>query len=124
MRCADGSRGGVVFITNHDTIMNEQQLMKTIEDQNQVIIAKDATIELLRKDLRDAKCELNGLYLDRSWQKMQREYLTEAAMQKSVKIIGGFEYGTRYIPLYLCVTITLATFAFGLFMLSAMGVFK
>lgn len=34
--------------------MNEQQLMKTIEDQNQVIIAKDATIELLRKQLGDA----------------------------------------------------------------------
>ena len=42
-------RGGVVFITTHDTHMDTQQLMKTIEDQNQVIIAKDATIELLRK---------------------------------------------------------------------------
>ena len=31
--------------------MNEQQLMKTIEDQNQVIIAKDATIDNLRKDI-------------------------------------------------------------------------
>lgn len=104
--------------------MNEQQLIKTIEDQNQVIIAKDATIELLRKDLRDAKCELNELYLDRSWQKMQREYLTEAIMQKSVKIIGGFEYGTRYIPVHLCVTLNIATIAFGLFILSTMGAFK
>ena len=41
--------------------MNEQQLMKTIEDQNQVIIAKDATIELLRKQLGDAKSELKEL---------------------------------------------------------------
>ena len=104
--------------------MNEQQLMKTIEDQNQVIIAKDATIELLRKDLRDTKSELNELYLDRSWQKIQREYLTEAIMQKSVKIIGGFEYGTRYIPVYLCVTLNIATIAFGLFMLSTMGLIK
>lgn len=104
--------------------MNEQQLIKTIEDQNQVIIAKDATIELLRKDLRDAKCELNELYLDRSWQKLQRDYLTEAIMQKSVKVIGGFEYGTRYIPLYLCVTINIATIAFVFFMLCTMGVFK
>jgi hypothetical protein len=104
--------------------MDTQQLMKTIEDQNQVIIAKDATIDILQKDLRDAKCELNELYLDRSWQKLQGEYLTEAIMQKSVKIIGGFEYGTRYIPLYLCITITLATIAFGLFMLSTMGAFK
>ena len=104
--------------------MNEQQLIKTIEDQNQVIIAKDATIELLRKQLGDAKSELNELYLDRSWQKLHREYVTEAMQQKSVKIIGGFEYGTRYIPLYLCVTLNLATIAFGLFMLSMMGAFK
>ena len=79
----------MVFITTYDTIMNEQQLMKTIEDQNQVIIAKDATIDNLRKDLKNAQSELNELYLDRSWQKMQREYLTEAMWQKSVKIIGG-----------------------------------
>lgn len=104
--------------------MNEQQLMKTIEDQNQVIIAKDVTIDNLRKDLRDAKCELNELYLDRSWQKLQREYVTEAIRQKSVKIIGGFEYGTRYIPLYLCVTLNIATIAFVLFMLCTIGDFK
>lgn len=114
----------MVFITTHDTIMNEQQLIKTIEDQNQVIIAKDATIEQLRNKLKDAKCELNELYLDRSWQKLQREYLTEAMWQKSVKIIGGFEYGTRYIPVYLCVTLNIATIVFGLFMLSTMGAFK
>ena len=114
----------MVFITTHDTIMNEQQLMKTIEDQNQVIIAKDATIDNLREYLKNAKSELNELYLDRSWQKLQREYLTEAIMQKSVKIIGGFEYGTRYIPLYFAITLNIATIAFGLFMLSIMGVFK
>lgn len=104
--------------------MNEQQLTKTIEDQNQVIIAKDATIELLRKQLRDAKSELNELYIDRSWQKMEREYLTEAMWQKSVKVIGGFEYGTRYIPVHLCVTLNIAIIAFGLLMLSTIGAFK
>lgn len=104
--------------------MNEQQLTKTIEDQNQVIIAKDATIELLRKQLGDVKSELNELYLDRSWQKLQREYLTEAMWQKSVKIIGGFEYGTRYIPVHLCVTLNIAIIAFGLLMLSTIGAFK
>lgn len=114
----------MVFIITHDTIMNEQQLMKTIEDQNQVIIAKDATIDNLREDLRYAKSELNEVYLDRSWQKMQGEYLTEAIWQKSVKVIGGFEYGTRYISVYLCVTLNIATIAFGLFILSIMGVFK
>ena len=104
--------------------MNEQQLIKTIEDQNQVIIAKDATIDNLREYLKNAKSELNELYLDRSWQKLQGEYLTEAMVQKSVKIIGGFEYGTRYIPLYFAITLNIATIAFGLFMLSTMGVFK
>lgn len=104
--------------------MNEQQLMKTIEDQNQLIIAKDATIDNLREYLKNAKSELNKLYFYRSWQKLQREYLNEAIMQKSVKIIGGFEYGTRYIPLYFAITLNIATISFGLFMLSIMGVFK
>ena len=114
----------MVFITTHDTIMNEQQLMKTIEDQNQVIIAKDATIDNLCKRIDDANRELNGLYIDRAYKKMHNEWATEAMQQKSVKVIGGFEYGTRYIPIYLCVTITLATIVFGLFILSIMGVFK
>lgn len=113
----------MVFITTHD-IMDTQQLMKTIEDQNQVIVAKDATIDNLRTRLDNANSELNELYLDRSWQKMQGEYLTEAIQQKSVKIIGGFEYGTRYIPLYFAITINIATIAFGLFMLSMMGAFR
>lgn len=104
--------------------MNEQQLMKTIEDQNQVIIAKDATIDNLRKDLKNAQSELNELYLDRSYKKLCHEWTTEAMWQKSVKIIGGFEYGTRYIPLYFAITLNIATIAFGLFMLSIMGVFK
>lgn len=104
--------------------MDTQQLMKTIEDQNQVIVAKDATIDNLRTRLDNANSELNELYLDRSWQKMQGEYLTEAIQQKSVKIIGGFEYGTRYIPLYFAITINIATIAFGLFMLSMMGAFR
>lgn len=104
--------------------MNEQQLIKTIEDQNQVIIAKDATIDNLRTRLDNANSELNELYFDRSWQKMQGEYLTEAIMQKSVKIIGGFEYGTRYIPLYFAITLNIATIAFGLFILSMIGAFR
>lgn len=114
----------MVFITTHDTIKNEQQLTKTIEDQNQVIIAKDATIDNLRKRLDNAQSELNELYLDRSWQKMEREYLTEAMWQKSVKIIGGFEYGVRYIPLYGAVALILGCIACMLFMLSVMGIIK
>ena len=54
--------------------MNEQQLIKTIEDQNQVIIAKDATIDNLRKRIDDANRELNGLYIDRAYKKMHNEW--------------------------------------------------
>lgn len=52
--------------------MNEQQLIKTIEDQNQVIIAKDATIDNLRKRLDNAQSELNELHLHRLWSYYQR----------------------------------------------------
>nr|DAF02924.1 MAG TPA: hypothetical protein [Caudoviricetes sp.] len=104
--------------------MDTQQLMKTIEEQNQVIIAKDATIDILQKDLRDAKGELHDMCFDRSWQKMHNEWVTEAMRQKSVKVVGGFEYNTRYVPLHLCITLNIAIIAFGLFMLSTMGAFK
>lgn len=114
----------MVGITTHDTIMNEQQLKQTIADQNQAIIAKDATIADLRKRLDNANSELNELHLDRSWQKMEKEYLTEAIMQKSVKIIGGFEYGVRYIPLYGAVTLILGCIAMMFFMLSTMGIIR
>ena len=114
----------MVIPTTHDTNMDTQQLMKTIEDQNQVIIAKDATIDKLRKDLQDAKCELNELYFDRSWKKIQGEYLTEAILQKSVKVIGGFEYNTRYISVSTAVTIMLMVVAFLVLMLSVHGTIK
>lgn len=104
--------------------MNEQQLMKTIEDQNQVIIAKDATIDNLRDELRKTSDELYALQWKVSEKTYHKEWATEAMMQKSVKIIGGFEYGTRYIPLYLCVTLNIATIAFGLFILSTIGILK
>lgn len=114
----------MVGIITHDIIMNEQQLMKTIEDQNQVIIAKDATIVSLRKQLDDANREINGLYLDRSYKKMCGEWATDAIHQKAVKVIGGFEYGITYIPLYMAVVLILGSIACMLFMLSAMGLIK
>lgn len=104
--------------------MNEQQLMKTIADQNQVIIAKDATIASLRKKLDDANSELNGLYLDRSYKKLCHEWTTEAMHQKAVKTIGGFEYGVTYIPLYMAAVLILGSIATMLFMFSAMGIIK
>lgn len=104
--------------------MDTQQLMKTIEDQNQVIIAKDATIETLTERLKDAKLELNDLYFDRSWQKMHNEWATEAMKQKSVKVIGGFEYNTRYISVSTAVTVMLMVSAFLVLMLSVHGTIK
>lgn len=114
----------MVGIITHDTIMNEQQLMQTIEDQNQVIIAKDATIADLRKRLDNANSELNEMHFDRSWQKMNGEYLTEAMRQKAVETIGDFEYGVRYIPLYGAVALIIGSIACMLFMLSTMGLIK
>lgn len=114
----------MVGITTHDTHMDTQQLMKTIEDQNQVIIAKDATIDNLEARLKDANNELFDLRFDRSWQKFYNEWATEAIQQKSVEVIGGFQYNTRYIPLHLCITLNIAIIAFGLLMLSMMGAFK
>ena len=111
-------------MTTHDTHMDTQQLMKTIEEQNQVIIAKDATIDNLRKRIDDANRELNGLYIDRAYKKMHNEWATEAMQQKSVKIIDGFEYGVRYIPLYGAVALILSSIACMLFMLSVMGIIK
>lgn len=104
--------------------MDTQQLMKTIEDQNQVIIAKDATIETLEARLKNANDELFELRFDRSWQKMHNEWVTEAMKQKSVKVIGGFEYNTRYISVSTAVTIMLMVNAFIILMLSVHGTIK
>ena len=103
---------------------DKQHLYKTIEEQNQVIIAKDAYIKDLQHDLKETKDKLSDARWNISWQKFNRKWANEAIQQKAVHVIGGFEYGTRYIPLYLCVTLNLATIAFGLLMLSTMGAFK
>ena len=104
--------------------MDTQQLMKTIEEQNQVIIAKDATIDNMHEELRGVKDELHDMRFDRSWQKFHNRWVDETIRQKSVHIVGGFEYNTRYVPLHLCITLNIAIIAFGLLMLSTMGVFK
>ena len=114
----------MVEITTHDTNMDTQQLMKTIEDQNQVIIAKDAIIETLEQRLKDANDELFDLRFDRSWQKFHNEWANEAMKQKSVKVIGGFEYNTRYISVSTAVTIMLTVNAFLVLMLSVHGTIK
>lgn len=114
----------MVEITTQATNMDTQQLMKTIEDQNQVIIAKDATIETLTERLKDAKLELNDLRFDRSWQKFHNQWATEAMKQKSVKVIGGFKYNTRYISVSTAVTIMLTVIAFLVLVLSVYGTIK
>lgn len=111
-------------MTTHDTHMDTQQLMKTIEEQNQVIIAKDKYIEELQYKLKKTSGELYDLQWKVSEKIYHQEWATEAMKQKSVKIIGGFEYNTRYIPLHLCITLNIAIIAFGLFILSTMGAFK
>lgn len=47
--------------------MDTQQLHKTIEEQNQVIIAKDAYIKDLQHDLKQTKYELSDAGWDISW---------------------------------------------------------
>lgn len=100
--------------------MDTQQLYETIEQQNQVIIAKNATIDNLQKKLRDANSELQGLYLDRSYQKLHRQWVTETMRQKSVHVVGGFEYNTRYVPLHLVVVCILVTIMFTFFIVRQM----
>lgn len=114
----------MVEITTHDTHMDTQQLTKTIEDQNQVIIAKDATIEKLRKDLQDVKDELYDMRFDRSWQKFHNRWVDEAIRQKSVHIVGGFEYNTRYVSLTTTITLILMVNAFIIMVLTFNGAFK
>ena len=111
-------------MTTHDTHMDTQQLMKTIKEQNQVIIAKDATIDNMREELKGVKDELYDIRFDRSWQKFHDRWVDESIRQKSVKIVGGFEYNTRYVPLHLCITLNIAIIAFGLLVMSTMGVLK
>lgn len=89
--------------------MDTQLLHRTIEEQNQVIIAKDATIDKLQEELRDVKSEITRLRFDRSWQKLHKQWVTKALEQKSVKIIGGFEYHTRYIPMHVVVITVIIT---------------
>ena len=98
--------------------MNEQQLMKTIEDQNQVIIAKDKYIEDLQQRLRDTNNELYGLRWEISEKTFNKEWATEAVHQKAVKVIGGFQYNTRYISLENTVWLILASVAITVFILN------
>lgn len=97
--------------------MDTQQLQKTIEEQNQVIIAKDAYIRDLQSDLKQTKDKLSDARWRISWQKFNKEWANAAIQQKAVHIIGGFEYNTRYVSLENVVTLVLACVSFTILIL-------
>lgn len=97
--------------------MDTQQLKKTIEEQNQVIIAKDAYIRDLQSDLKQTKDKLSDARWDISWQKFNKEWANEAIQQKAVHVIGGFEYNTRYVSLETTITLMLMSVASTVFIL-------
>lgn len=96
---------------------DKQHLYKTIEEQNQVIIAKDAYIKDLQYDLKEIKDKLSDARWNISWQKFNRKWANEAIQQKAAHVIGGFEYNTRYVPLGTVVTLVLACVSFTILML-------
>lgn len=97
--------------------MDTQQLHKTIEEQNQVIIAKDAYIKELQHDLKETKYELSDARCDISWQKFNKEWANTAIQQKAVHVIGGFEHDTRYVSLETTITLMLMSVALTVFIL-------
>lgn len=98
--------------------MDTQQLHKTIEEQNQVIIAKDAYIRDLQSDLKQTKDKLSDARWNISWQKFNKEWANAAIQQKAVHVIGGFEYNTRYVPLETTITLMLMSVALTVFILT------
>nr|DAM64232.1 MAG TPA: hypothetical protein [Caudoviricetes sp.] len=97
--------------------MDTKQLQKTIEEQNQVIIAKDAYIRDLQSDLKQTKDKLSDARWDISWQKFNKEWANAAIQQKAVHVIGGFEYNTRYVSLETTITLMLMSVALTVFIL-------
>lgn len=96
---------------------DKQHLYKTIEEQNQVIIANDAYIKELQHDLKETKDKLSDARWYISWQKFNKEWANAAIQQKAVHVIGGFEYNTRYVSLEVTVILMLASVALTVFIL-------
>lgn len=91
--------------------MDTQQLQKTIEQQNQVIVAKDSYIKDLQHKLKEARGKLCDAEWEISCQKFDKKWTSEAIRQKAVHVIDGFEYNTRYVPLELTIILMLASVA-------------
>ena len=97
--------------------MDIQQLHETIQQQNQVIVAKDTYIKDLQSDLKQTKDKLSDARWDISWQKFNKEWANAAIQQKAVHVIGGFEYDTRYVSLETTITLMLMSVALTVFIL-------
>ena len=97
--------------------MDTQALYRTIEEQNQVIIAKDGYIQELQQQLKKTQDKLYDARWEISCQKFDKKWASEAIRQKAVHVIGGFEYNTRYVPLGTVVTLVLACVSFTILML-------
>lgn len=91
---------------------------ETIQQQNQLILAKDKYIEDLQSTLKRVRNELYDLQWEVSNKQYHLEWATKAIQQKSVDIIGGFEYNTRYIPVGVAVTLVLFSIVFTSILLS------
>lgn len=98
--------------------METLQLHETIEQQNQLILAKNQYIEDLKCKLKKTRSELYDLQWKVSEKKYLNEWCSEAIRQKSVDIIDGFEYNTRYISVSLAFVITLGAIAFTVVMMT------
>lgn len=97
--------------------MDVQQLHETIEQQNQLILAKDEYIKELQYKLEKTSNKLYDLEWDVSWQRYNNKWATEAIRQKAVEVIGGFEYNTRYISLETTALSVLGGIAITVFLL-------
>lgn len=97
--------------------MDIQQLHETIQQQNQVIIAKDTYIKDLKHDLKQTRDKLYDTKWEISCQKFDKKWASEAIRQKAVHVIGGFEYNTRYISMELAIILMLASVALTIFIL-------
>ena len=65
----------------------------------------------MQSKLKRTRGELYDLQWEVSNKQYHNEWATKAIQQKSVDIIGGFEYNTRYIPVGVAVTLVLSSIA-------------
>ena len=89
--------------------MDTQQLHEIIEQQNQVIVAKDSYINELQHKLKETQGKLCEAEWEIACQKFDQEWASAAIRQKAVHVIDGFKYNTRYVPMELVVITVIVT---------------